>query len=248
MQSNNTTAAILDRLQHPHDLSYQIMHQKAIDDLVALDDRKLDKLLRWQMQQQAPSDDKERTVTKAVFNELLNSPYVPQTTKNILGSGGATGLNDGSPLTRQDLEPILYALFVRSFPAFERLRKAPSNGVVHAFNQISQRDPNLTSTSNTIGTVVTEIGAVSYTVSTLVRKTAIIAVFALGHGVFFKESAAVAQSPAHANSPLYFDGRRGQLGGYGAFAGNVASGELATTTLQKGLLALGLEGQMPHAG
>jgi hypothetical protein len=290
MQATNVTPAILDRLQHPHDLSYQLMRQIAIDDLVALDDRKLDRLQRFQMAQQAPADDSERTVTKSVLNELVNSQYVPPLVKHILGTGAGSGLNDGSLLTRQGLEPILYTLFVRNFPAFERIRKAPSNGLVHAFNQISQPDPNLTSTSNTIRLVVTEIGAVSYSASTLVRKTANIAVFAIGRGVSFKESAAVAQggtpydpaktdlsngmvklaadvqrmilhgnstnslgtdrneSGAHSTNPLYFEAGVSSSAAMGHVPATSHQVSWQAFKLQKGLQALSLERQMPHAG
>jgi hypothetical protein len=49
----------------------------------------------------------------------------------LLDTGGA------SALIRQDLEPLLYALFVKTFPAWERFTKEPANGLVHAYNQIT---------------------------------------------------------------------------------------------------------------
>jgi hypothetical protein len=41
----------------------------------------------------------------------------------------------GSALIRQDLEPILYELYIRQFPAWDRFGKEPSNGLVHAYNR-----------------------------------------------------------------------------------------------------------------
>ena len=41
------------------------------------------------------------------------------------------------PLIRQDLEPVLYALFVKMFPAWERITKKPANGLVHAWRKIT---------------------------------------------------------------------------------------------------------------
>ena len=41
----------------------------------------------------------------------------------------------GTALVRQDLEPILYQLFIRTFPAWERFRKEPANGPVHAYDR-----------------------------------------------------------------------------------------------------------------
>lgn len=39
-------------------------------------------------------------------------------------------------LIRQDLEPILYALFVKQFPVFDRIAREPANGLVHAYDQM----------------------------------------------------------------------------------------------------------------
>lgn len=86
----------------------------------------------------------------------------------------------------------LYSLFVKVFPAWERLRKAPSNGLVHAANQITSPDG-----TNALGaTVITELGAVNYVASTFARATYPIAVFATGRGVSLKELAAVSAGGA----------------------------------------------------
>jgi len=253
---------MLKDVRHPtRDMTAKMQRKMAIKELIRWDERDLDDLLQYQMGQRVRD---EQGISRQVVGELMTESFVPQVVKNILGSGTGAGLTDGSPLIRQDLEPILYALFVRAFPAFERVRKGPSNGLVHAFNQMSQPDPNYSSSSNTISTAITEIGTVSYTASTYVRKTANITVFGLGRGVSFKEMAAVAQGGApydptktelangmvklaadvqqmimrgngtnaggtdqneggaYSNNPLYFDGWRGQIGGYGSFAGNGA--------------------------
>ena len=86
----------------------------------------------------------------------------------------------------------MYALFVKTFPAFERLAKAQSNGLVHAANQIVLPD----ATNGLGGTIITELGTVSYTASQFNRVTYPIAVFATGRGVGIKELAAVSAGGA----------------------------------------------------
>lgn len=43
--------------------------------------------------------------------------------------------NGVSALIRQDLEPIIYELFNRSFPLYDAIPREPANGLVHAYNQ-----------------------------------------------------------------------------------------------------------------
>jgi len=52
------------------------------------------------------------------------------------GVAKAIDTNGVSALIRQDLEPIIYELFVRKFPLFDLLQREPANGLVHAFNQM----------------------------------------------------------------------------------------------------------------
>lgn len=85
----------------------------------------------------------------------------------------------------------LYALFVRSFPAFDRIAKGPSNGLVHAATQMTAPDTNSLGSS-----VITELGSVGFTNTSYNRATFPIAVFATGRGVSFKEVAAVNQGGA----------------------------------------------------
>jgi len=39
----------------------------------------------------------------------------------------------GAALVRQDLEPILWTIYIKAFPAFQKFPKVPANGVVHAW-------------------------------------------------------------------------------------------------------------------
>jgi hypothetical protein len=94
----------------------------------------------------------------------------------LLDTGGA------SALIRQDLEPLLYALFVKTFPAWERFSKEPANGLVHAYNQI---------TAYGDAQFMTELGTVTDDVTTYVRKTANVAVIATRRGISLKSQFAV---------------------------------------------------------
>jgi hypothetical protein len=95
-------------VMHPSDPVYMIRRQEQIDRLLTMNTTQLDRQLRYMMSQPAPRDDSGETSRKIV-GEMYNAPFVPNVTKNILGSGSASGLTDGSPLIRQDLEPTLYA-------------------------------------------------------------------------------------------------------------------------------------------
>lgn len=173
-------------VEHPHDLAYQLKRDMMVEQLMQLTPQQLDRRLRHQMAQPLRDDN---GVTKQVMSELRTAPYVPPNVKGILDSTSGT---TGSVLIRQDLEPTLYTLFVKTFPVFDRLAKGPANGLVHAFNQITSPD----STDALGGTIITELGTVSYVSSTYVRQTAPIAVFGTGRGISFKEMSAVAQGGA----------------------------------------------------
>ena len=82
-----------------------------------------------------------------------------------------------SALIRQDLEPILYELFVRQFPAWERFQKEPANGLVHAYNQV---------TAFGDAQFMTELGTVTDDESTYQRQTTPISVIATRRGVSLK--------------------------------------------------------------
>lgn len=96
----------------------------------------------------------------------------------------------GSALIRQDLEPVMYELFVREFPAFDRFPKEPANGLVHAYNQV---------TSFGDAQFMSELGTVTDDQSTYVRQTTNVAILATRRGVSLKSQFAALQSGAGFN-------------------------------------------------
>ena len=164
-----------------------------------------------------------RETGKQASADILNrlAAANPNITKLLDASGGAA-------LIRQDLEPILYSLFVKRFPMFERIRKEPANGLVHAFNQ-----------QTAFGDAVfqTETGTVTDDANTYARQTTNVAVLASRRGITLKSQFALTQG----GSP--FNGLSSELaGGVTAiahklqktlFQGNatVTSGAGATTEL-----------------
>src|SRR6185312_2363819 len=102
----------------------------------------------------------------------------------------STSGTTGSTLIRQDLEATLHQLLVSEFPAWERLRKKPANGLVHAFNQITSPASGAAAFASVLAT---ELTGVTYQRSNFVRQTASVAVLATGRGSSFKELAAVRQ-------------------------------------------------------
>lgn len=91
----------------------------------------------------------------------------------------------GAALIRQDLEPVLRELFVRSFPAYDRFAKEPSNGLVHTYQQMTDFGG---------AQWMPELGTVTDDKSTYVRKTTNIGVIATRRGVSLKAMYATAQS------------------------------------------------------
>jgi hypothetical protein len=102
---------------------------------------------------------------------------ISPTVLNALDTTGATAL------IRQDLEPVLYELYIRTFPAFERFVREPANGLTHTFNQI---------TSFGAAKFMAELGTVTDDQSTYVRKTTNIAIAATRRGLSLKSQYAVA--------------------------------------------------------
>jgi hypothetical protein len=91
----------------------------------------------------------------------------------------------GAALIRQDLEPVLYELYVRVFPAFDRFPKEPANGLTHTFNQL---------TSFGDAQFMGELGTVTDDRSVYVRQTTPIAIVATRRGVSLKSQFATLQS------------------------------------------------------
>ena len=83
----------------------------------------------------------------------------------------------GAPLIRQDLEPMLYELYIRQFPAWDRFAKEPANGLVHAYNR---------HTGYGDAQFMTELGTVTDDVSTYERATTPISIIATRRGVTLK--------------------------------------------------------------
>lgn len=94
----------------------------------------------------------------------------------------ALDISGATPLIRQDLEPLIYALFVKNFPFFDRLRKKPSNGNVHAYNQ---------QTAYGTAAWIAELGTVSDHTGTYARQTTNIAIAATRRGIGLKAQFAV---------------------------------------------------------
>ncbi len=88
----------------------------------------------------------------------------------------------GNVLIRQDLEPLIYAAFVRRFPAFARVDKVPANGLVHTFQRVDARPA---------ATYIAETAAVPDSQSVYTRATSNIAVLALRVGTSLKQQLSV---------------------------------------------------------
>jgi hypothetical protein len=99
----------------------------------------------------------------------------PMLTK-ALDTAGATAL------IRQDLEPILYELYIREFPYWQRIRKEPANGLVHAYDRVT-----------TFGDAqfMSELGTVTDDTSVYERATTPVSVIATRRGVSLKSQFAV---------------------------------------------------------
>jgi len=104
---------------------------------------------------------------RSVYDAMANNPQIA----HALDSTGAAAL------IRQDLEPILYELYIREFPAWTRFSKEPANGLVHAWNQ---------QTGFGDAKFMTELGTVTDDVPAYTRKTAPISILATRRGVSIK--------------------------------------------------------------
>jgi cytochrome c556 len=171
-------------VQHPSDPAYAIKRQRLMKEYLSMNEAQLRQSIRHMMQQPAPRDE-SGGVTKNFLNDLRMSPTIPDAMKGVLDSTA------GGPLIRQDLEVPAYVLFVKTFPFWERIEKLPSNGLVHAATQITAPDSNALGSS-----IITELGTVTYSASSMQRATYPVAVFAVGRGVGLKELAAVRQGGA----------------------------------------------------
>lgn len=96
--------------------------------------------------------------------------------RKALDTTGATAL------IRQDLEPVLYELYIREFPYWTRIRKEPANGLVHAYDRI---------TSFGDAQFMPELGTVTDDTSVYERATTPVSVIATRRGVSLKSQFAV---------------------------------------------------------
>jgi hypothetical protein len=85
-------------------------------------------------------------------------------------------------LIRQDLEPILYELYIREFPYWTRIAKEPANGLVHAYDRV---------TSFGDAQFMPELGTVTDDTSVYERATTPVSVIATRRGVSLKSQFAV---------------------------------------------------------
>lgn len=83
----------------------------------------------------------------------------------------------GTALIRQDLEPMLYELYIREFPAWDRFAKEPANGLVHAYNR---------ETGFGDAQFMTELGTVTDDTAAYERATTPISIIATRRGVTLK--------------------------------------------------------------
>ena len=88
----------------------------------------------------------------------------------------------GGVLIRQDLEPLIFAAFVRRFPAFARVDKIPANGLVHTYQRVDARPT---------ASFIAETATVPDSQSVYTRATSNIAVLALRVGTSLKQSLSV---------------------------------------------------------
>lgn len=113
---------------------------------------------------------------------FFSSPTVQQSMGRDSFLTNALDTTGGAALIRQDLDPMIQELFVRVFPAWQRIPKTPANGAVHAWDQIT--DPGSAAFMAELGTVTDDQG-------TYVRKTTNIAILNTRRGVTFKQQLAV---------------------------------------------------------
>ena len=114
-------------IKHPSDTAYGQYRYGMHKELSSLTEAELKQKLLHEMRQPHPVvEDSQRDMTQKILGEIRTAPTVPDAAKAILDSTSGT---TGNVLIRQDLEPILHALYVRRFPAWERLTKKPANGL-----------------------------------------------------------------------------------------------------------------------
>lgn len=241
-------SGFLTAAYHPKNPEYRAKRRSIIDrELKGMSNQQLDESFLFAASQPAPENTKE--MSRRVMTDLVSSfnGQMPEKLKSILDTTGG-GSSGGSVLIRQDLEPYLYRLFVNVFPAFEKIRHLPSNGLIHSYNQITAFDGASLGSS-----IITELGTVNYQVSQFNRASANIAVFATGRGASFKEQAAVRAGG------MSYDVLATELAGgmtrlatdvqWQMFAGNSTTTGVVTGTTETGLyIGAGYDGMRQQLG
>lgn len=165
-------------------VSALVAQRELREKFVSMDSNDVKKMLDVQAGKQSG-----RQASDDVLNRLAVAN--PNIAKVLDASGGAA-------LIRQDLEPMLYALFVKRFPFFDRIRKEGANGLVHAYNQ---------QTAYGDAAFMTEAGTVTDDTNTYARQTTNVAVLATRRGITLKSQFAIQQGGAG------FDGLATELSG-----------------------------------
>lgn len=108
---------------------------------------------------------------------MMQSDHLDLDIAKAIDTGGV------SVLIRQDLEPLLYQVFIRQFPFYDKVGKEPANGLIHAFNRI---------TAYGSASFMPELGTVTDDKSTYERASTNVAILATRRGVTLKSQFAVA--------------------------------------------------------
>lgn len=132
--------------------------------LETYDERTLNRMIALQMRK--GTSDGMGVPFESWANHSTMAALPPEVTKLLDTAGGVA-------LIRQDLEPLLYAAFVKRFPWFDRITKKPSNGLVHAYNRIDQLPTAV---------FISDTGQVTDSTSVYTRATTNIAIAALRVG------------------------------------------------------------------
>ncbi len=149
--------------------------------------RELNKLSVPELSARLDRQRRENRVSPGQSSDRFNGPAGTMLTR-ILDTGGTS---TGNVLPRVDLEQTIYSLFVKQFPIWDRIRKAPANGLKHSWNAASATgaatDSNLTASSD-LANAYSDVG--TYTQ----YQTANMAILDTLRGVSLKELFAVQQS------------------------------------------------------
>lgn len=155
-----------------------------------MSEMQLQKQLEYQMRSQRPTGEARKHAeeqTRDLLGAFMADAHIPASTKQWLQKS-ILDTTSGAPLIRQDLDPILTALYVQKFPAWDRIKKVEANGLVHAYDVMT--DP---ANGAALGSsVIQDLTTVTFYSTDYQRKTtANVAEFAVGRGVGLKEIGAV---------------------------------------------------------